>query len=205
MTFTRLLLALLSGGAATIHLAAVGAHLNDYLPFAAFFALIAFLQAAWSVVLLIAPTRHVLIAGAIGNAIVVAIWITSRTVGVPVGPHPGMEPAGLSDTLVTIFECVIVAGTLAMAWRALAGALPALGTGLAVLVVAALSSSAGAARDGHLHSSEHAAHHLAHLLVVGGAAIIFCVYLAVHVGKNGWPSFSWRLRPTARPKSVGER
>jgi hypothetical protein len=197
-TSTRLLLALLSGGAAAIHVAAIGSHLDESVVFAAFFAAVAVLQAAWSAAILRASSRYVLVAGAVGNAVVVAIWIMSRTVGLPIGPDAGVaEPAGFTDVIVTTFECVIVAATLALACLgSLVGTLLALGTVLAALTIGVVSSSAGADHHGHLHLSGHMGHHLVHLVFVGGGAILFSVYAAADVKKNGWPTFSWRLRPT---------
>jgi hypothetical protein len=36
------------------------------------------------------------------------------------------------------------------------------------------------------------AHHLLHVLLAGGAALAFMVYVVVDVRRHGWPTFSWR-------------
>jgi hypothetical protein len=199
-TSMRLLLALLSGGAAAIHFAAVGPHVVEYVPFAIFFVVVAVFQAAWSPAVLAKPSTRLLGSGAVVNAVVVAIWITSRTAGLPVGPHTGVpEPAGFIDVLATAFECVIVAVAFALVRRhAFAGGALGLGAVVAVLAVGVANSGAGMHDHGHFHhaASASVAHHLLHLLVIGGAAVIFYLCVVADVVKNGWPSFSWRVRPT---------
>ena len=39
------------------------------------------------------------------------------------------------------------------------------------------------------------AHHLFHIVFGLGAAIVFVVYAVLDIRRNGWPSFSWHLRP----------
>jgi hypothetical protein len=39
------------------------------------------------------------------------------------------------------------------------------------------------------------AHHLFHIAFAGLAAAAFIVYVAVDVGRHGWPTFSWRISP----------
>ncbi len=47
------------------------------------------------------------------NAAIVAIWLLSRTVGLPLGAEPGVpEPLAAPDFLATIFELGIVCATL---------------------------------------------------------------------------------------------
>jgi hypothetical protein len=40
-----------------------------------------------------------------------------------------------------------------------------------------------------------AAHHLFHLVFPLLAVIVFSTYLGVYIRLDGWPTFSWRLRP----------
>ena len=40
-----------------------------------------------------------------------------------------------------------------------------------------------------------AAHHLFHLVFPLLAVIVFSTYLAIYIHLDGWPTFSWRLRP----------
>src|SRR5215204_3734622 len=56
--------------------------------------------------------------GLVVNAAVVAIWIVSRTAGLPIGPEPGTaEPAAFLDVLSTILEIGIVVVTAALLVR----------------------------------------------------------------------------------------
>ena len=45
-----------------------------------------------------------------------------------------------------------------------------------------------------------AVHHLFHLVFPLVAVIIFSAYLAVYIHLDGWPTFSWRLRPPVSQK-----
>ena len=81
-----------------------------------------------------------------------------------------------------------------------------LGAGLALGLVPPAVDQSGAARGSgflfvcsrFLHSAHQAlGHHAAHILLIGGAALVYAGYLAVHVARNGLPAFSWRLRPNA--------
>lgn len=60
------------------------------------------------------------------------------------------------------------------------------------------SLAAAEGHHAHLHQGSEVAHHLTHLVVVSGAALVFCIYVTAYAVKNGWPSFSWRLRPRDR-------
>jgi hypothetical protein len=52
----------------------------------------------------------VLVAGAVVTLGVVAVWLVSRTVGLPIGPWAGTaEQAGVSDAIATLTELVFIA------------------------------------------------------------------------------------------------
>jgi len=103
--------AMLSMGAAWIHLAVTGEHLAEFWLFGAFFATIAAVQAVWAIAVLLRPTTFVCVSGVIVNAGIVAIWVTSRTIGMPLGPEPWTpEPLGILDLVSTTLELLIVAG-----------------------------------------------------------------------------------------------
>jgi hypothetical protein len=108
-------LALCSAGAATIHFAVIQPHWDEYVPFALAFALTGVFQLAWAAVVLVRPTRLVLLAGAVVNLGVAAVWVLSRTAGMPVGPEPWTpEAVGVADVVSTIFEVVIAGGSLVL-------------------------------------------------------------------------------------------
>jgi hypothetical protein len=98
--------------AAAIHFAVMGEHFAEYAAFGVFFSAVAWLQALWAVGVIVLESRRLLVAGLVGNALVVLLWLFSRTIGLPIGPEAGAaEPAAFVDVLSTILEVAIVAGT----------------------------------------------------------------------------------------------
>jgi hypothetical protein len=107
----RLALSVVSLGAAAIHFSVFGEHFRDYVPFGLFFAAVAWFQAMWAVGIVAVPSRWVLNGGLQGSLVVVAVWVVSRTWGVPLGPEAGRpEPASSLDLAATALEALIVAG-----------------------------------------------------------------------------------------------
>ena len=93
-------LASLSAGAAAIHFAVIFEHFADYALYGAFFLVIAWAQMIWAAVVLWRPSRLWLWLGAAGNALVVVVYVASRTAGLPIGPDVGNpEPAGGLDVV----------------------------------------------------------------------------------------------------------
>ena len=96
-------------GAAAIHFAVAPSHFAEYVGFGVFFVAIAWFQSAWAVVAANRDGRNLRIAGFVVNGLVIAIWIWSRTVGLPIGPEPGVpEEILASDALATAFEVLLV-------------------------------------------------------------------------------------------------
>ena len=111
------LLALLSTSAALIHFAVSREHFREYALFGLFFALAALLQLAWSARALSRPSRLLLKAGVVGNLGVAAVWLLSRTAGLPVGPDPWTpESVGVADSVATALEVLLVAGATVLLW-----------------------------------------------------------------------------------------
>ncbi len=82
--------ALLSLGAAGIHFAVAPAHLEEYWAYGWFFVVAAWLQGLWAIALIGAgPNPRLLLAGLAGNTALVAFWLWTRLVGVPLGPGSG--------------------------------------------------------------------------------------------------------------------
>ena len=96
-----------SGAAAGVHAAVTPAHLSGGALVAGFFLATAFAQLAWAVLARTTPGPALLRAGAIGNAAVVAVWLASRTVGLPT-----REPVGPWDVASVVWELVVVLGCL---------------------------------------------------------------------------------------------
>lgn len=139
--------ALLSAGAATIHFVVAPEHWTTYSAYGAFFVAAAAAQLGWSIWILTAPSRLIYMAGALGNALIVGMWIVSRTAGVPIGPDAGeREAAALADVVATTFEAVVVVAAVALSrsergLRPLAVATPLMATATLALVVAALTAT----------------------------------------------------------------
>lgn len=93
-----------------VHAAVISVHFEDYWPFGICFAVATVLQALWSArVYSEALSRRLLIAGAVGNGALVAAWLISRTVGLPLGPQPWEpEAVGAVDVLVTLNELLAI-------------------------------------------------------------------------------------------------
>jgi hypothetical protein len=113
-------LGLLSMAAAAIHFAVVEQHITLYWAYGWFFIVVGVAQLVWAVAVVLRPTRLLLIAGAVGNALVAIAWVVTRTYGAVIGPD-ATEPdkVGFGDVLSTIFEVAIVVGAIALvAWGA---------------------------------------------------------------------------------------
>lgn len=116
-------MAALSAAAAVIHFGFAPEHLAEDWAHGWFFLAVAWFQITWAVVAYRRGTRGVLVAGAVVNAAVIAVWAVSRTVDLPFGPGSGVaEAVAFPDVVATLFEGVIVVGALALATA------PALGT-----------------------------------------------------------------------------
>lgn len=100
---------------AMIHLAVVGPHLRELPLYAAFFVSAAVAQLVAAMILTTSRRRRWLMAIALGNALVIVVWAVSRTVGLPIGPTPGVaESASLPDVLATVAEVAIVTLSVAL-------------------------------------------------------------------------------------------
>jgi hypothetical protein len=149
-------LALLSGGAAIIHFTVIGQHLHEFWLLGAFFAAAALAQLAWALLAMVWPSQRVWVAGAVGNALVIAAWIFSRTVGLPLGAEAGQaEPVGFADTLSTAYELLLVVGATTLARSAVTSKLRsgwartmtwAVGAVVVPLTLLAVLDTAGALR-----------------------------------------------------------
>lgn len=101
--------AALSLAAATIHLWVFPEHLLMWWGYGAFFLAAGLAQGLYAVALLMRPTLTLLLAGIAGNLSVVAMYILTRTAGVPFGPQAGKtEEASLLDVAATAAEIGIV-------------------------------------------------------------------------------------------------
>ena len=111
-------LAALSVGAAAIHFAVVFEHFAEYTLYGVFFLVVSWAQVIWPAVVLWKPARLWLWLGIAGNAIVIAVYVASRTVGLPFGPdlHEA-ESVGALDVVSCALEFGLIVGCAALLWR----------------------------------------------------------------------------------------
>src|SRR5262252_7914208 len=83
--------ALFTLAAGLIHLAVAPEHLREYVAFGIFFIAVGSAQIVLAVELASRPTRRLALLVAASSTMLIGLWSVSRTVGLPVGPHPG-EP-----------------------------------------------------------------------------------------------------------------
>ena len=111
-------LAALSVGAAAIHFAVVFEHFAEYTLYGFFFLVISWAQMIWPGVLLWRPSRLWLRLGIAGNAIVIAVYVASRTVGLPFGPDLNRaESVGALDVMSCVLEFGLIVGCAVLLWR----------------------------------------------------------------------------------------
>lgn len=164
-------------GAAVIHLAVAPAHWREWLPSGVFFAGVAIFQLAWAVLAWSRPDKWVLAAGIAANAGSAALWVASRTAGVPLGPHAGQpEAVDTAGICALLLQSYVLMGA---GWAWMRGFEPQQVSLLsrAAVLAGANAVMAGAVTLG-LASSLHGGHHRDH--GVGGT-------LAEHPVRSGTP------------------
>ena len=102
--------ALLSLAAAVIHVWVMPEHFEEWWGYGLFFLIAAIAQALYAIVILRAPTPTLLRVGIIGNLAIIALWVVTRTIGIPVfGPHAGdIEAIGIFDAASKLAELLLV-------------------------------------------------------------------------------------------------
>jgi hypothetical protein len=106
-----LLLVALSASAGVIHAKALVDHAGHYWLFGVFFAALTYAQVLWAVWIYRNPSdRRWLLPAAAASLAVVAVWLVSRTAGLPIGPWAGRpEPLGVADIAASLDEVVLAA------------------------------------------------------------------------------------------------
>jgi len=96
-----------------VHADVIGAHFRESALYGGVFLLAALAQLVWGVLVARRADRALLACGVVGNGLIVALWLLTRTAGLPVGPQPWQaETVGALDLLATVLELALVAGAL---------------------------------------------------------------------------------------------
>jgi hypothetical protein len=107
--------ALLSLGAAWVHLAYAASHLRVWWAYGAFFLAAGAGQALFAPLVLHRPRPWVALTGIAGNLAIVLMYVVSRTTGPPLGPHARVpEAAGAIDLATTAAEVALLGVLLAL-------------------------------------------------------------------------------------------
>jgi hypothetical protein len=98
----------LAGSLGIIHVLATPLYFGQWLGYGIAFVAIAVLQVMHSMVLAVNQPRRVFFwVGIVGNALIIVVWLVTRTVGVPMGPMMGeVLPIGFLDGLAQILEVI---------------------------------------------------------------------------------------------------
>jgi hypothetical protein len=103
-----------------IHIGAAVDHFSEFPLYTVVFAVLATVQMAWAAMILRRPSRLVLLSGCAFTVSVVALWVASRTIGVPIAPRAWVpEAVGVADLVETAGEIatVIAVSSLVMSPR----------------------------------------------------------------------------------------
>jgi MFS family permease len=107
--------------AALIHLWVIPEHFEEWWGYGAFFLICAVAQGVYGAALLRWPRRPLLLLGIGGNVSIIALYLLTRTVGIPFfGPHAGeVEGVGVTDVCATASELGLVVVLLGVLLRGL--------------------------------------------------------------------------------------
>lgn len=108
----RISLAALSAGAGVVHLAMAPVHAGASTLEGVGFALAGWFQLIAAAVILLRPDRRWFQATLAANLVFIGVWAWSRTVGLPIGAHPGeVEAVSSLDLLTVVLEGLLVLGS----------------------------------------------------------------------------------------------
>ena len=101
----------LSVSVGVIHAIGTVDHFSHYWLYGVFFMLVTYGQVLWGIALWRdRASARTLAIGAYANLAIVAIWLVSRTIGIPFGPYAfDAEPIGIADAAATADELLIAA------------------------------------------------------------------------------------------------
>src|SRR5215510_1394716 len=88
---------------AAIHFSVIGEHYQEAWYFGVFFMVAAWAQVTWAIAIIVRPSRRILAAGSALQALLVVVYLWSRTTGLPIGPEPWKpEEVAFVDVLSTV-------------------------------------------------------------------------------------------------------
>jgi hypothetical protein len=99
--------------AGLIHLAVGPAHFEEAVVYGGFFVAVAFAQVAWAMAVVARHDAWIVYLGIVGNALVIGLWLVTRTIGIPLGPEAGqVEAVGALDIVSAVLEVGVIVGSL---------------------------------------------------------------------------------------------
>lgn len=99
-------------GAAVIHFTQIRTHFEEWIGAGLFFVFVTVVQFALGFLLWRWPRREFVLIAALTSAGLLAVWLLSRTAGMPVGPESGEpEALGRPDVIASVLEAVTIAGS----------------------------------------------------------------------------------------------
>ena len=152
----RIALAFLSVGAALVHFAVIEQHFTEYWLYGGFFVAVGLFELIWALLIMAVPSRLLYWASVAVNALTIAAYVITRTVGLLLGPAAKeTEKIGFGDLIATAFEAVLVVGSLILLFRSWGQArvrpatsealIGTVAVGVTALTVLALYSTVGGA------------------------------------------------------------
>jgi hypothetical protein len=191
-TVMRWSVAALMLGSAGIHFGMMGEHAGISWTHGTFFAITAWVQLAIAALVVLRPTRRVLLGSAAVNLGILGVWLVDRTIGIAIGGDGTPAKFTSIDITCAIFEGLAVVLLLALlakgverrplsagvgfAGVAFVGLLVAALTGYVFSPAAASDGNGGTASDGHdhVHAGATAAdgHDHTHAAVAGGGGLV---------------------------------
>lgn len=102
-----------------IHVAQIGVHLAEGWPIVGFFLVVGVAQLAAAPVLVVSRIPFWSWVGIAGSGVIIAIWVVSRSIGLPFGDEPGQpEELGVADAGASLLEAItIISLALWLRWR----------------------------------------------------------------------------------------
>lgn len=99
--------------AGAVHLAVAPEHWHEAPVYGAFLLAAGLVQLGYAALLVSRPQQGLLVLNACVHALLLLVWVQSRTVGVPIGPAAGVpEHVGPLDSLVALAELVALVATV---------------------------------------------------------------------------------------------